>query len=257
MKKPLLVKAEESSFDIIQKSLEKHGINYISDLGLRYFYKDGSSYGFCSNSIWTEHKQKLGFTNLSAMFYSNELLRLKRNNYSHAIRVQGQCHHEFLKQISNNGLGNVLVLYIFGQNKITGFYFLVRAEDKEAVNKFHNDKNIFEKIVRDVREETETIERIECLKDHATPLLSKHTTDELFPHSSKNLIFRTKDGRKVTLTSKQSKILEHFSQGHQRSKIIASLLGVTPKQVDKHIGSLKSIFCVNGRDQLVNIAQEL
>jgi len=240
MNKSLLRKPEDQIFNLVYQALAEKKINYICDLGIRFFYPTGYSYGLCTNTIWQDQKQKSDINVLISMFYAQELLRLKRNHYNHAIRVQGQVHHQFLKEISDKGLGNVLVIYIFKPNKIIGFYFLVQGDDVDAVNRFHNDKSIFERVVKDSFYKVENIEKEYNLNHLSTPFFSKQIL--------------TDSGDKIILTTKQSDIFKHIAHGNKHSKEIASLSGITPKQVDKHISALKSKFCVNGRNQLVDIA---
>ena len=190
-----------------------------------------------------------------SVFYSHELLRLNRNQYSHSIRVQGCCYNSFLKKISEHDLGNVLVIYVFTASKITGYYFLAKGHDIDAVNKFHNDKSVFEKVVKKISVEVNEIAKKYRINEFAVPLLPNHVTQELF--SNNDIIFNnTIDfNRSRSLTSKQREVLSVVISGHVKSKEIASKLGFSVKQADKHISALKSIFHVNARSELTTIAK--
>jgi DNA-binding CsgD family transcriptional regulator len=248
-------KIEEESFAVIKKELLARGIDYICDLGLRDFFKDGSSFGICSNLMWKTKKTTPGFKEVISIFYSNELLKLRRRNYNHSVRVQGQCYNSFLKQISDNGSGNVLVIYDFCTNKIRGYFFLAKKDDFDAVSKFHNDKVIFELVVKSCSEKIEKIFQKYGLPKLAVPLFPLNVINELFPEANHRYKVVNSFGKKATLTKKQLEVMAAVAKGYTRSKEISSQIGVTSKQVDKYFSALKSIFCVRERKELLEIAK--
>jgi DNA-binding CsgD family transcriptional regulator len=250
-----LTLCESKIFKIIYQELRRQGIDYICDLGFREFLENGDSFGICSNLIWKKKKLEKGYNDSISIFYSHELLRLNRYQYSHSIRVQGFCYNDFLKKISEHNLGNVLVIYIFKPRKITGYYFLAKGNDFDAVNKFHNDKSAFEKVIKESAFKIDEVVKKHEINKLAMPLLPRHVTQELF--SNNNIIFNdiTNFNKSIILTPKQKEVLGFIMNGCTKSKEIASQIGFSTKQADKHISALKSIFRVNGRCELVTIAK--
>jgi hypothetical protein len=198
---------EKEVFKLLNNELKDQGIGYIHDLGFREFFDKGNSFGICSNLLWKRKKLESGYNDLISIFYSHELLRLKRYQYSHSIRVQGNCHNYFLQQISENNLGNVLVIYIFTNHKIKGYFFLAKGDDFDAVNKFHNDKDIFERVVRNTAPKIDQLIKKYKMNELATSLLPKHVTQELFTNSNIILNTATNLNKFARLTPKQKEVM--------------------------------------------------
>ena len=171
---------EKKILSLIKREIGKREILYIKDVGYREFLDDGNSFGVCSNPLLKKRKQTREYMALISDFYSDELLRLRRNNYSSSIRVQGQNYDNFLKESNNHGLGNVLVVYRFYPNKISGYYFVASGDHANAANHFCNELSLFSAIVDDIKQEIDGVVLNNSMHLEAKPLLKERVIDELF-----------------------------------------------------------------------------
>ncbi len=251
----LSIECENNIFLTIEKTLKNIGLSYVRDLGVRYFYKDGSSFGICTNQEWKQKKKRPNYNEMIANFYANELLRMKRYNFNHSVRVQGLSYNKFLHEISDKGLGNVLVIYVFEQDRIIGYFFLAKGEDHDAVNKFHNDKHLFEEVVKNNLSKVDEIVEEYKLYNSRVPLFSRYVVDELFQPNHKKTKCVLGSGEKVLLTQRQIEIISLISVGCKRSKHIAKELSISPRTVDWYIQKLKNKFGVDNRLTLARVVK--
>lgn len=238
-------------------ALERFHIPYITEIGYREFWNSGESFGICSNQFWKMKKQADNYNALIAEFYATELLRVKRQNHTYSIRVQGQEYSKFLKEICNYGLGNVLVIFQFYADKIKAYYFMANGKNYNATNSFYNDSSLFYQLVEQIANPITSIVQKYKLGDNATPLFPTYVTDELFAtniNKKKRLIDKDKCNM---FTPRQTEILKLLASGCTRSKLIAQEVNICPRTAEWHLQVLRHKTTKASKAELIKYAQEL
>lgn len=251
------ITGESKLISIYSDALSQYHLPYITDIGYREVWHTGESFGICSNQFWKLKKQTDNYHQLIAEFYANELLRVKRQNHTCSIRVQGQTYSKFLQEICNHGLGNVLVIFQFHPNKINAYYFLANGKNHNATNSFYNDSNIFYKMVDQISNPINSVVNKYKLGLKATPLLPTYVTDELFTKNINGKKLLIDNNKYNMFTPRQTEILKLLASGCIRSKLIAQEINICPRTAEWHLQVLRHKTTKNSKAELVKYAQEL
>ncbi|MBA2629227.1 MAG: helix-turn-helix transcriptional regulator [Rickettsiaceae bacterium] len=236
--------------------LKKLGVEH---LGYRYFLPSGKSFGCPTKETWYSSIRNEDFYNYMKMYLTQELIYLTKNKFCYVTRASDQEESPYLKWLEKLGINNSVGIYKFDSKRIDSFFFICEVNAGKQRDNLINNIQWLEHHVNSLTKQINKFsdEINKYTKEEFT--IEKETCAEIFRNISINTKLSTNciniifDGKQVSINCRELEVLKLLKTGNS-NKAIAFTLGVNEKTVERQLFCLKAKFCLNGKSELITIA---
>lgn len=233
------------------KVLKKYGVDH---LGYRYFLPDGRSFGCPTVEPWYKIDRTGDFYQSMKEYLSSELVRLHRDKHSYVTRSAEHTNNKYLDWLAKLKLDNSIGIYKFNTKRIDSFFFILEYGNGEKRDLLLNNIRSLEGHVNNLSKKMDNLQlqMIQLVENEF--VLDKDVCSKIFFSNTNHLPYKTIifEGNIISLTLREIEVVSTLSK-EGSTKTTALLLGIKDKAVEKHIAKLKKKFCVNSKNELINI----
>lgn len=234
------------------RSLKDLGVDH---LGYRYFLHNGNSYGLATCISWNEYKKDFKFYQVMNNFLSDELLRLKEQNYHFVSRSSDHCKSEYMKYLGYMNMDNSVGIYRFGADRIDSLFFIYQFSRGEKRDLIFNNFKMIECRAQRIISKIQAITTVEQEDLEYQFVIHEAIRDKLFNSDylldgMANCTRIIINGKPTFLTVKELKILKAM-QYTVSNKQTAEYLGITTSTLNKHIHKIKTKCNVLSKTELL------